>query len=422
VSSGDYLAQVHYGSDVDVAADGACSGFPLDVKGETVGPNCIEIPRWISESKGKNHLTANGHSFTEKEIDYLRRHGWNLNSLPYVTLLRFANESIGGVSRPMMYIGSLFSSFCWHTEDNWLYSINYIHTGAPKRWYAISGPGAPKFERVLRAELPHLFDEEPQLLYQLTTTLDPAILRRHGVEICTTLQHEGEFIVTFPRAYHSGFNCGFNVAESVNFAAMRWLDWGIMAANEYRFVRSTVFPHEQFLWNLSMHAFEIKRLSVAKALRDQISLYCKFSEAAMQRLQARGITRHYQFTKKHLVIILDENSHPVGVEEVKDAPNRITADTHINLKDYDGFEPEDPQCFVCGYDLFFHRVDCACRSPRLPRCLKHAEHPICHCTNSQKFMSYRYRKSSFKAILRTLEMVISLLSGNSPSKMSVDET
>ena len=40
------------------------------------------------------------------------------------------------------------------------------------------------------------------------------------------VQRPGDFILTFPGAYHAGFNHGFNIAESTNFATRRWLPIG----------------------------------------------------------------------------------------------------------------------------------------------------------------------------------------------------
>jgi len=43
-------------------------------------------------------------------------------------------------------------------------------------------------------------------------------------------QERGEFMITFPFGYHAGFNHGFNIAESTNFASPRWVEYGKRAS------------------------------------------------------------------------------------------------------------------------------------------------------------------------------------------------
>ena len=63
---------------------------------------------------------------------------WNMKSLN--TILDTLSEcgvSIPGVNSPYLYFGMWKTTFAWHTEDMDLYSINYLHFGAPKTWQVI---------------------------------------------------------------------------------------------------------------------------------------------------------------------------------------------------------------------------------------------------------------------------------------------
>lgn len=95
--------------------------------------------------------------------------------------------------------------------------------GEPKTWYGVPGDSAEAFESVVRAGAPELFERSPDLLHHMTTMVPPEHLGRCGVPVYHVDQLAGEFVVTFPRAYHAGFNCGFNFAEAVNFCPAEWV-------------------------------------------------------------------------------------------------------------------------------------------------------------------------------------------------------
>jgi len=75
---------------------------------------------------------------------------WNVAKLE--NLLDVLGQKIPGVNTAYLYLGMWKATFAWHLEDVDLYSINYIHFGAPKQWYSISQADARRFEAAMRSK------------------------------------------------------------------------------------------------------------------------------------------------------------------------------------------------------------------------------------------------------------------------------
>ncbi|KAF7810274.1 lysine-specific demethylase rbr-2 [Senna tora] len=322
--------EVMYGSDLDTSVFG--SGFPriTDQK-----PQSIDAKLW----------------------DEYSTNPWNLNNLPKLkgSMLRAVHHNITGVMVPWLYIGMLFSSFCWHFEDHCFYSMNYLHWGEPKCWYSVPGSEASAFEKVMRSCLPDLFDAQPDLLFQLVTMLNPSVLQENGVPVYSILQEPGNFVITFPRSYHGGFNLGLNCAEAVNFAPADWLPYGAFGADLYqRYHKTAVLSHEELLCVVSQYSDIDNRVS--PYLKKELLRIFDKEKSWREKLWRNGIVKSSRMPPRKC-------PQYVGTEE-------------------------DPACIICQQYLYLSAVECSCR-PSSYVCLEHWDN-LCECKTARLRLLYRH--------------------------------
>ncbi len=180
--------------------------------------------------------------------------GWNLRALGGCLLQAADVPDLPGVTSPMTYFGSWKSFFGWHKEDMDLYSVNYVHAGAPKVWYAVPPSAAARFDAMAASLFPEAAAACPAFLRHKDIMVSPKTLRAWGVPFVQARQRAGEFVVLNAAAYHAGFNLGFNVAEAVNFALPEWLAAGRAAGrcrcaalpDGVRLSLRHFFPDEEF--------------------------------------------------------------------------------------------------------------------------------------------------------------------------------
>lgn len=83
--------------------------------------------------------------------------GFNLNRL-YLSPHSLSAKALGprlqvsGVTAPWLYIAMKFATFCWHIEDLYMHSVNYLHEGAQKTWYVVPPRQRLDFEAFVRTK------------------------------------------------------------------------------------------------------------------------------------------------------------------------------------------------------------------------------------------------------------------------------
>ncbi|XP_058570961.1 lysine-specific demethylase 5D isoform X3 [Neofelis nebulosa] len=337
VSSIEEDVTVEYGADIHSKEFG--SGFPV--------------------SSSKKNLSP-------EEEEYATS-GWNLNVMPVLdqSVLCHINADISGMKVPWLYVGMVFSAFCWHIEDHWSYSINYLHWGEPKTWYGVPSLAAEQLEEVMKRLTPELFDSQPDLLHQLVTLMNPNTLMSHGIPVVRTNQCAGEFVITFPRAYHSGFNQGYNFAEAVNFCTADWLPTGRQCIEHYRRLRRyCVFSHEELI--CKMAAFPEKLdLNLAVAVHKEMFIMVQEERRLRKALLEKGIT-----------------------EAEREA--------------FELLPDDERQCIKCKTTCFLSALACY-DCPDGLVCLSHIN-DLCKCSSSRQYLRYRYTLDELPAMLHKLKV------------------
>ena len=125
----------------------------------------------------------------------------------------------------------------------------------PQVWYSVPANAGRALEAAVADALPAVWAAAPALMFQLVTAVPPTELAARGVPVHRLVHRERSFVVTFPNAYHAGFNTGFNCAEAVNFGPPNWLPAGGVAVGKYRAAaKPPTFSHDALLVALTLAA------------------------------------------------------------------------------------------------------------------------------------------------------------------------
>jgi len=330
--------------------------------------------------------------------DYYTRTGWNLVNIAASegSVLTHLQTSINGINVPWLYIGMLFSSFCWHNEDNYLYSINYSHFGESKQWYGVPGADAKNFEKVTKQFLMESFKDAPDLLHHMTTQISPSLLMSSKVPVYQLVQTPRSFVVTFPKAFHAGFSYGFNCGEAVNFATPDWLPEGTEADQRYRtFRRSSVFSHQRLLLTLLYHNVQ--------------------QDSSKQRTGQFTDKAAYTSLLKEIKKVLDEelSQRPWLISQgVRDISHliKLPSNNFLCIDESSSNYDDLRSCCACKHICLLTAIACECDRNKVA-CVRHFM-STCKCSKEKRYMLQWMSTVDMSSMSKKVERLLKELSSS----------
>ncbi|CAN0055336.1 unnamed protein product [Discosporangium mesarthrocarpum] len=220
-----------------------------------------------------------------------------------------------------------------------------------------------------------------ELLYNMTKMMSPARLRHDNVTVSRLLQRPGEFVVTFPKAYHGGFSYGFNCGEAVNFAVPEWISYSRESSEVYRKAqRSAAVSHDKMVTTLTLnlpdHDFFGGRLVL-----DELTKIKEEEMSRRMRLIKMGARIPTAPLPKFKLGVIEEES-----------------------EDYD----ERRVCKTCKHTLFMSAVACGCDQLAVS-CLRCAtEH--CDCPMASRFIMCWFKERDLEHMVETAQNYVTHLS------------
>ena len=227
-------------------------------------------------------------------------------------------KGISGISSPWFYVGSRYSLFPLHLEDNNLRSLNIHLGGAPKVWFGFHFEDIGTVEQILQQ-----FEPAQDCMYyhrHKNYFINPAIFTkiRETVPVYSVIQHPGEMILT--NSFHQGINLGVNYNIAINF---------MLSSKDFKMANNGKYCLQDCKYK--------EKRSIIKEIRLGYCLTCEF--CCKKFTSSKGIRKHYLM--QHKEPFPETKKFPCGL------CGKPLRKPEVHLKNYHQIDLPNEMCGLC---------------------------------------------------------------------------